>query len=253
MKHFSYLCPQNQYIYVQMKRNFLLWMGVVLMMVIGMSSQAMAQTDYYYYYMGKKIPLTLNDNKVIVSVSKDCIETIERIRTNVQVLSTIKDKTLDIIIISRSDFEKLTSQDFWEEDAKSVILTSSYFTEENKEVFETPYLDVALKKEEDIDLLNSYIEKYKLRIAEHHPSLMPEWYILAITPESEIGSLKCANELYESGDFAEAIADLAEGGSIDGITTVKTDASSAFFDLNGRKIQQPQKGLYIQNGKKILK
>ena len=28
-----------------MKKNFLLWMGVVLMMVIGMSSQAMAQTD----------------------------------------------------------------------------------------------------------------------------------------------------------------------------------------------------------------
>ena len=235
-----------------MKKSFLFWMGVVLMIVIGMSSQAMAQTDYYYY-MGKKIPLTLNDNKVIVSVSKDCNETIERIRTNVQVLSTIKDNVLDIIIISRSDYEKLTSQDFWEEDAKSVILTSSYFTEENKEVFETPYLDVALKKEDDIDLLNSYIEKYKLRIAEHHPSLMPEWYILAITPESEIGSLKCANELYESGGFAEAIADLAEGGSIDGITTVKTDASSAFFDLNGRKIQQPQKGIYIQNGKKILK
>ena len=235
-----------------MKKSFLLWMGVVLMITIGMSSQAMAQTDYYYY-MGKKIPLTLNDNRVIISISKDCNETIERIRTNVQVLSTIKDNTLDIIIISRSDYEKLTSQDFWEEDAKAVILTSSYFTEENIEVFETPYLDVALKKEEDIDLLNSYIEKYKLRIAEHHPSLMPEWYILAITPESEIGSLKCANELYESGDFAEAIADLAEGGSIDGITTVKTDASSAFFDLNGRKIQQPQKGIYIQNGKKILK
>ena len=32
-----------------MKKSSLLWMGVVLMIVIGMSSQAMAQTDYYYY------------------------------------------------------------------------------------------------------------------------------------------------------------------------------------------------------------
>ena len=201
-----------------MKKYLYILMSAVLMTLVGMTSCSSedipvvnpetAQT-YYYYYMGKKIPLTLNDNKVIVSISKDCNETIERIRTNVQVLSTIKDKTLDIIIISRSDFEKLSSQDFWEEDAKSVILTSSYYTEDNKEVYETPYLNIELRKEEDTDLLTSYIEKYKLRIAEHDPSLLAEWYILAITPESEIGSLKCANELYESGDFADAIADLA--------------------------------------------
>ena len=228
----------------------------LLLVFISCSVHAMAQTDFYYY-RGKKIPLTRNDNKVIVSVSKDCSETIERIRTNVQVLSTIKDNTLDIIIISRPDFEQLTSKDFWEEDAKSVILTSSYFTEENREVFETPYLDVALKKEEDADLLNSYVEKYKLRIAEH-VSLMPEWYILAITPESKISSLKCANELYESGVFADAIADFAEGGPIDGITvrsiiTANTGASSSIYDLYGRKLKsKPAKGIYIQQGQKKL-
>ena len=228
----------------------------LLLVFISCSIHAMAQTDYYYY-MWKKIPLTRNENIVIVSVSKDCDEIIERIRTNVQVLSTIKDKTLDIIIMSRSDFEQLTSKDFWEEDAKSVILTSSYFTEENKEVFETPYLDVALKKEEDADLLNSYVEKYKLRIAEH-VSLMPEWYILAITPESKISSLKCANELYESGDFEAAIADFAEGGSLNGIivrsiTTAKTGASSEIYDLNGRVLSgKPVRGIYIENGKKMI-
>lgn len=226
----------------------------ILLVFISCSIYAMAQTDYYYY-MGKKIPLTLNDNKVIVSVSKDCNETIERIRTNVQVLSTIKDKTLDIIIISRSDFEKLTSQDFWEEDAKSVILTSSYFTEENIEVFETPYLDVALKKEEDIDLLTSYIEKYKLRIAEHDPSLLPEWYILAITPESEKSSLKCANELYESGDLAEAIADFASVDltTVRSVATAKKRTSSGIYNLDGRVLSgKPMRGFYIENGKKII-
>ena len=229
----------------------------LLMVFILCSIHAMAQTDYYYY-MGKKIPLYLNENKIIVSISKDCNETIERIRTNVRVLSTIKDRTLDIIIISRPDFEKLTSQDFWKEDAKSVILTSCYYTEANREVFETPYLDVKLKKEEDIDFLTSYIERYKLRIAAHDPSLLPEWYILAITPESEKGSLKCANELYESGNIAEAIADLAEGGSLDdttvrSITTAKTGASSEIYDLNGRVLTgKPVRGIYIEDGKKIV-
>ena len=225
----------------------------LLLVFISCSIHAMAQTDYYYY-MWKKIPLTRNENIVIVSVSKDCDEIIERIRTNVQVLSTIKDKTLDIIIMSRSDFEQLTSKDFWEEDAKSVILTSSYFTEENKEVFETPYLDVALKKEEDVDLLNSYVEKYKLRIAEH-VSLMPEWYILAITPESKISSLKCANELYESGDFEAAIADLASADltAIRSVTNTNTCTSSEIYDLYGRKLKsKPAKGIYIQQGQKKL-
>lgn len=233
-----------------MRRKYFL----IVLAFITCSIHAMAQTDYYYY-MGKKIPLTLNDTKVIVSVSKDYNEIIERIRTNVQVLSTIKDKTLDIIIISRSDFEKLTSQVFWEEDAKSVILTSSYFTEDNFEVFETPYLDVALKKEEDIDLLTSYIEKYKLRIAEHDPSLLPEWYILAITPESEKGSLKCANELFESGDFAEAIADFASVDltTVRSVATAKKRASSRIYDLDGRVLSgKPMRGIYIENGKKII-
>ena len=229
----------------------------LLLVFILCSIHVMAQTDYYYY-MGKKIPLYLSENKVILSISKDCNETIERIRTNVGVLSTIKDRTFDIIIISKSDFEKLTSRDFWEEDAKSVILTSCYYTEANKQVYETPYLDVKLKKEEDIDLLTSYIERYKLSIAEHDPSLLPLWYILAITPESEKGSLKCANELYESGNIAEAIADLAEGGSLDdttvrSITTAKTGASSEIYDLNGRKLtSKPTSGIYILQGKKKL-
>ena len=239
-----------------MKKTLLIIMALAGLFLSASVSEVKAQ-DYFYYYKGKKIPLTLNENRVIISVSKDCGETIERIRTNVQVLSTIKDETLDIIIISRSNYEKLASQDFWEEDAKSVILTSSYFTEDNAEVFETPYLDIELKKKEDIDLLNSYVEKYKLRIAGKSYS-MP-WYILAITPKSEKSSLQCANEIYESGDFAAAVADLA---SVD-LTTVRsittTQQPSPTYDLQGRKLSnskwsngQIRKGIYIKDGRKFV-
>ena len=179
--------------------------NLMVLFIISCSTHAIAQTDYYYC-LGKKFPLTLNDNKVCVSIPKDCDKTTERIRRNVQVLKTIGDKTFDIIIINKSDFEKLTSLDFWKEDAKSVILTSCYSTENNEEVCATPYLNVELKKEEDIDLLASYAEKYRLRVV-GNSSLLPLWYILSITQNSEKNSLECANELYESGKFAESTAD----------------------------------------------
>ncbi len=164
----------------------------------------------YYYYNGNKIPLTLNEKKVIVSIPKDCDGTRQRISAYVQILSTVKDKDFDIFVIPRSDFEKLASQDFWEEDAKSVVLTSCYFTANKEEIYETPYLNVRLKKEEDVKLLDSYAEKYKLRNHGSFSQYLPLWYILNVTPESDKSPLQCANELYESGDFAASVADLAD-------------------------------------------
>ena len=108
---------------------------MILLFVVACSLHAIAQTDYYYH-MGKKIPLTLNENKVCVSIPKDCEMICERVRENVQVLSTIGDDYLDIFVITRSDFETLALQDSWEEDVKSVIITPCYFTEEDVEVLE---------------------------------------------------------------------------------------------------------------------
>jgi len=167
------------------------------------------EREYYYYYKGKKNPLTLNEDKVVVNIPKEHDGISKRIRANVPVLSTIKDEVFDSFIIPRSDFEKLTSQSFWEEDAKSVVLTSSYLTEDNDEVFETPYLNVKLKKEEDAGLLDAYAEKYGLRNLGSFSQSLPLWYVLYVTPQSEKSPLQCANELYESGEFASSVPDLS--------------------------------------------
>ena len=167
----------------------------------------MTQTDYFYYYKGNKIPLTLNENKVVVSIPKDCGDITERVLASTRTLDKIFDEYFDIFLILKSDFNKVTMLDFWAEDAKSVILSSSYYTENKEEICATPYLNVRLKKEEDIDLLTSYAEQYKLNIM--NSSLMPLWYILNITPDSEKNTLECANALYESGDFAESVPDFA--------------------------------------------
>ena len=167
---------------------------------------------YFYYNKDTKIPLIQNKKKVVVSIPKDCETIGERILANTQVLGTIIDNDFfDIYVITRSDYEKLTSLDFWKEDSKSVILTSCYFTEKDEELYATPYLNVELKKEKDIDLLTSYTEEYGIKIVKRVSEWMPLWYILCVTPDCKISPLECANKLWESGDFAAAVPDLAFG------------------------------------------
>ena len=186
-----------------MKRNLLL-----MLMLVSCSLYAMAQSDFYYS-KGKKIPLTINENKVCVSISKDADEIIKRIRANVKIQTTIKDETFAIFVIQRSEFKKLSSLDSWKEDAKSVMVSSCYFTEENREVCASPYFDVFLKAESDKGLLTSYVEKYKLRVV-YNSRFLPLWYTLAVTLDTGKSSLDCANELYESGKFSSSVPDLCE-------------------------------------------
>lgn len=226
---------------------------MILLTCIAFSIHAIAQTDYYYY-KGNKIPLTVNENKVCMNIPKTCDKISERIQANVEVLGSIKDEAFDIFVISHSDYEKLTSQDAWQEEKKSVILTLCYYTENKEEVYATPYLSVRLTKEQDIDLLTSYAENYKLKIV-GNSQFMPLWYILNTTLDSEKSTLECANELYESGDFAAAVPDLASITSnitvVHNISTTMAGESSVFFTLQGRRLAgRPSKGVYIQDGKK---
>lgn len=211
-----------------------------------------AQTDYYYHN-GNKIPLILNENKVCVSIPKDCGIISEKIRANVQVIETIKDEFFDIFVIRRSDYEELESSDSLKDAAKSVIITNSYITTGGVEVFSTPYLGIKLKREEDIDILTSYAEQYRLRIVKNMPS-MPLWYILSVTLECENSPLKCANELFESGYFAASVPDLASSHlltTVRSISTEKTDSFLETYNLQGQRINGLQKGLNIVEGKKV--
>ena len=247
-----------------MNRKYLL----LLLVFISCSTHAIAQSDYYCYdFDGKKIPLTLNENKLVVSVPKDYDEISKRIHANVQALFWTHDNNFEFFFMTRSDLEKLASLDFWEEDAKSVIITPSYIKDYDRggefyrEVFTLPYVLISLKKEEDIDLLNPYLEKYRLKIA-WHSRWTPLAVNLSLPLNSEKGRLlEIANEMYESGEFASSKPAFAYPGygtndtnTVRSITTPTTEKSSKIYDLQGRHIQgEPQKGLYIQNGKKIMK
>ena len=99
----------------------------MLLFVISCSTHAMAQS-YFYYYKGNKIPLILNENMVLVNVYDDGDRVCERILANVQPFYSASELFgVSLIFITRTDLEKLTSLDFWEEDSKSVLITPCYY------------------------------------------------------------------------------------------------------------------------------
>lgn len=180
---------------------------LIILLLISCPIGIIAQTSFYYY-KGEQIPLTLNDSKVCVSIPKDKEDVHKELLKDIQVLDTIKDSYFDISIIRQSGFKQLSASTSWKKEAKSVLLSPCYRTKEGKEVFLTPYLNIRLKREQDINRLTSFAEKYGLRIVKKL-SLMPLWYILSISSETGKNALDIANELWESGVFAASVPDFS--------------------------------------------
>ena len=180
---------------------------LILLLLISCSVGAIAQTTYYYY-KGNKIPLTIDNNKVCLSIPKNKRDISKELLKDVQVLDTIRDTVFDISIIQQSDFKRLSATKSWKKEAKSILLSPSYRTNEGREVYLTPYLYVKLKREQDIDILASCAKDYNLRIVKRN-SFLPLWHILSIIQESSQNALNIANELWESGNYAAAAPDLS--------------------------------------------
>ena len=155
---------------------------LIILFVISCSIQTIAQTGYYY--KGKKIPLFMNDDKICVSIPKEDDNTCEIFLANVKVLEKIYDEKYNIFVILRAEYENLSSSDSWRDNTKSVITTSVYNTINGTDVYSSPYINIRLKKEEDIDLLTSYTEQYGLEIVKQNP-LMPLWFTLAMLQDND--------------------------------------------------------------------
>ena len=181
---------------------------LIISLLFSFSMGIIAQTSYYYY-KGNRIPLTVNNDKVCVSISKNQRDVVSKeVLRGINVLDTIRDEDFDISIIKKSDLNNLSASNSWKKEAKPILLSPGYRTKEGKEVFLTPYLNVRLKREQDIDLLSSYAEKYGLRIVKKD-FFLPLWYILSISSVTGKNSLDIANALWESGDFAASVPDLS--------------------------------------------
>lgn len=186
-----------------MSKKFVL----LLLLHISCSIGIFAQTTYYYY-KGDKIPLTIDNNKICLSLPRNKRPIGKELLKDVQVLDTIRDTVFDISIIRQSDLKRLSSTKSWEKEAKNVLLSPTYRTNEGREVYLTPYLYVKLKRVQDIDILASYAQDYSLRIVKRN-SFLPLWHILSISQETGKNALDIANALWECGNFAASAPDLS--------------------------------------------
>ena len=180
----------------------------ILMILLFISCPIGMKAQSNYYYKGKKIPLIDNNNKVCVSIAKDRDDISDDILKNLKVIDRIADSDYNIFIIQQSEQRRLLASASLslKEEREQILFSPCYKTLDGTEVFSTPYINVRLKKEQDVPLLSSYAERYGLRIVKND-SLMPLWYILSITSDTGKNSTEIANILWESGLFAASVPD----------------------------------------------
>lgn len=64
----------------------------------------------------------------------------------------------------------------------------------------------------------------------------------------------CSDDSPSQNDGSENTDNIIFEGDVTGISTVKTATSidGNFYDLSGRRVTKPTKGLYFVNGKKVV-
>lgn len=180
----------------------------ISMLVAGYLS-SIASTPYYYC-QGEKIPLTEVSDRMSVAVASS---TPMSLSSGYSVVREIKDNSFRILVceddshnVSRSGAVSFKAK--LKGVSTAAMVSPCYKSENGDNIAITPYLNVKLKKAADYTLLEKAARENNLTIVSQD-QFMPLWYILSVTTATNGTSLDIANKLYESGQFAEAIADFS--------------------------------------------
>lgn len=180
----------------------------ISMLVAGCISSAAATP--YYYCQGEKIPLTEVSDRMSVAVASS---TPMSLSSGYSVVREIKDNSFRVLVceddsrnVSRSGAVSFKAK--LKGVSTAAMVSPCYKSENGDNIAITPYLNVKLKKTADYTLLEKAARENNLTIVSQD-QFMPLWYILSVTTATNGTSLDIANKLYESGQFAEAIADFS--------------------------------------------
>lgn len=100
-----------------------------------------------------------------------------------------------------------------------------------------------------------------LSFRDAHPGGEDDWYKIddSVTPSDHIAvGTQFFLYLSTTGSYGEVFQWLDEGGSSTDIAEVKSESSqrwnnaTVMYDLSGRRVLSPKKGVYILNGKKVI-
>lgn len=146
----------------------------------------------------------------------------------------------DWVPVAGSVLSEGTDMEIWVLNGEQILFDSvdfSYVKDGAPVMVSVPYSDLRVEKDSySADALLYYLSA---------PALDAD-------PDSEItvtfGGLKCADGLDHSSDIL-----VRYKASTSGVDVVEAaDADAVFYDLTGRRVLNPSKGIYITNGKKIV-
>jgi len=154
-----------------------------------------AQTKYFYYYNGNKIPLKLDTNSL--NIISDDIKSIptNRLYTPIEQDNKSYIKMQSIGNVTEREFE--SQLESLKKESKIVGL---YFKNGEKSIGTSKYFYVKIKHSNDFQLLRNFSSERNVEIISNVPN-MPLWYILAVT-DSKYTSLEMSNLYYESKLFS---------------------------------------------------
>jgi len=169
----------------------------VLVLLISCILQTAGQNSYYYC-QGQKIPLIRVKDKVVIT-TKGLDKDIIKESADIRLIHRLSDKhnTIGIYKIRAGSLEGITSVNL----PSSAVLDPCYTNKAGKELSPTGYMNIQLKKSEDISILREVAKQYNLIIEEQDP-FMPLWYLLRRDDNCKKETLEITNEIYESRKFA---------------------------------------------------
>jgi serine protease len=177
-----------------------------------------AQSNYYYYYKGEKVFLTLDKKSLSISV----LQNFQKPSLNnigLKNYDLVDDNSLNIpsnIKYAKIEFENIPSNLEYYQKISAIQNTQNIRTvypnfidnnNNNEKIGLSDYLYVKLKSLNDYTVLQQKALEKNLIIIEQN-QFMPLWYTLRCRPNTIGNSLQIANFLFETNLFSSAIPDL---------------------------------------------
>ena len=166
-----------------------------------------AQSNYYYYYNGEKVYLTLDKSRLNI-ITNNNFSTIETSGLGFKNYTTKADEALANNKIGKLEFTfEPNFIDFYQKlntlkNKSNIKSIGLYFKRDGSTSLGTSnYFYVKLKSQNDFNLLQQYTLQRNVQLIKQVPN-MPSWYILSAT-NSQFTSLELSNQFYESNLFAD--------------------------------------------------
>ena len=178
-------------------RKFLFLASIVMLSV---SFNAFSQ-ETFYYYRGKQEWLSTDKTTVAVvslrdakfSLSPLSATAVQSVATGDYQVTIVKSKEKSTPLLRKSLESKFAGN-------KDFIVLPCFTSFEGMELYQTLDINLKLKQEKDVSLLNRLAKEHQLKIVKQN-QFMSLWYTVSITPETEKTTIEIANLLFETHLF----------------------------------------------------